>query len=131
MNIVKSCGLIASGLAAGMLLVISCSDDHPGSADAATCDCPAAEPPLAGRVQIVKATQEISAGSFGGQSNRCPENSVLLSGGCGTPDGQPAELELQQSRPAMTEDGWACHFRNNATGPVTIQVTAFCLVPAS
>ena len=131
MNIVKTCGLITTGMIAGAMLVISCSDDSPSSADAATCDCAPAEAPLAGRVQVITGTQTIPANSTGGQSNRCPDGSVFLSGGCGTVDGQSAEIVLRQSRPSMSGDGWACDFRNASAAPVTIQVSAYCLVPPS
>lgn len=131
MNIAKSCGLIVAGMVAGAMLVISCSDDSPGTADAATCDCPAAEPPLAGRIEAVTGTQEIPPNGIGGQSTQCPDGSVFLSGGCGTPDGSSPDILLRQSAPSTTGRGWFCQFRNNENVPVTIQASAYCLVPPS
>lgn len=131
MNIVKSCGLIATGVLAGMMLVISCSDDSPSSADAATCDCAPAEAPLAGRIEIVTAPQMIPPNSDLGQSIQCPDGALFLSGGCGTVDGSLPDILLRQSKPTMTGQGWSCWFRNNETTPVTIQASAVCLLPNS
>jgi hypothetical protein len=131
MTIVTHLGLLAAGMAAGAMLVISCSDDSPGSADAATCDCAPAEPPIAGRIHIVTNTQIAPPNQVGLQSNRCPDGSVLLGGGCGTEDGQPADIVLSQSRPSTSGDGWACYFQNQSATPITIKVEARCLVPAS
>ena len=52
-NVERTKGLmtLAAGVGVGIALVLSCGDDSPGDADAAVCDCPAAEAPLAGRVQ--------------------------------------------------------------------------------
>jgi len=132
MNIVKSCGLVAAGLVAGVMLVISCSDDSPGTADAASCDCPPAEPPVAERIEIVTATQTIPANSNGGQSTGCPVGAALLSGGCDTDNGQPADIQLRMSTPFDGDlRGWSCWFRNNENVPVTIKVSAVCLVSNS
>lgn len=131
MTIVRHLGLLAAGMAAGAMLVISCSDDSPGSADAATCDCAPAEPPIAGRVQVITNTQTAPPNQSGIQSTRCPEGSVLLGGGCGTIDGQPADIVLRQSRPSTSGDGWTCDIQNQSATPITIKVEARCLVPAS
>ena len=120
-----------TGMVAGIMLVISCSDDSPGNADAATCDCPAAEPPLDGRLQVVKATAEVPANSNGGQGAQCPVGSQYLGGGCGAINGQLPDIVLRQSAPSTSGRGWYCEFRNNEPTPVTIEASVFCLVPAS
>ena len=83
MHIAKSILLLLSGATAGIAFVISCGDNWHLSADAAVdatadapktpdaapvCDCPAAEPPIAGRlyfdsgIAVVDGYQEQSVG---------------------------------------------------------------------
>ena len=131
MGITSTVMLLVAGAIAGGGMMLSCSDDSPGNADAA-CGCPAAEPPLAGRVVIVDQTQVIAANSTGGQEAGCPEGAQLLSGSCKTDMLNPIrDVTLQQSGTSELGKGWSCRFRNNEAAPVTIRVSAICLAPPS
>src|SRR5258708_7663196 len=58
MKLSNSVFMLSTGVGIGVALVLSCGDDSPRRADAgdaASCSCPAAEPPLASRiVEVVK-----------------------------------------------------------------------------
>ncbi|MBX3156795.1 MAG: hypothetical protein KF773_12385 [Deltaproteobacteria bacterium] len=133
MSFGRSIVLVASGVVAGIAFVLSCSD-APGKADAATCDCPAAEPPLtASRYQVVSNIGDVPANGTGGQSVRCPTGTLFLSGSCTTQLLNPVrDVTLQQSGfyEASELGVWACSFRNNEATPVNIQATVVCLKPA-
>jgi hypothetical protein len=86
-----------TGAASGIAFVLSCGDnlsvqanadaaiDAPKVPDAAPiCDCPAAEPPLAGRFVVVSLTRTIAANNTGARSAVCPAGSQLISGSCTT-----------------------------------------------
>jgi hypothetical protein len=131
MRIASSVMSIVVGMIIGGGVMISCSDDSPSKADAA-CGCPAAEPPIAGRVVIVDQTQVIAANSTGLEGASCPEGAQLLSGSCKTDMENPIrDVTLQQSGTSPLARGWNCFFRNNEATPVTIRVSAICLVPPS
>jgi hypothetical protein len=117
-----------SGAAAGIAFVLSCSD-HTSKSDAATCDCPASEPPIvAGRIKRITQTGPLPAQAAGGQGVSCPDGSLVLSGSCTNPE--QADVVLRQS--GITADdanGWECFYKNNTNATVTIKATAFCLSP--
>lgn len=122
---------LVGGLLAGVVLVLSCGDDSPTRADAASCDCPASEPPLSGRITNIDVTQEIAPNSRGGNGAACPADAVLLSGSCTTAVINPIRnVTLEQSGFYESGNGWHCEFKNNENTPVTIKATARCLVPA-
>jgi hypothetical protein len=125
----RSFALIIAGLLAGVIAVVSCSDDSPGHADAAACECPAAEPPLSGRIRQVTVMQPVGANANGGQVAVCPAGAQLISGGCGGPVGSLPDIVIRQSLPSDGSPGWSCDVHNNELTPVTIRVVAFCLVP--
>jgi hypothetical protein len=116
---------------AGAVLVLSCSDDSPGNVDAATCDCPATEPPLAGRIMIVDQTQVIPANSRSGQDAICPQGALRLSGSCTTAVVNPVRDVTLEQAGFFADDlrSWSCDFRNNEATPVTIKVSVVCLLP--
>jgi hypothetical protein len=137
--------LLMTGAASGIAFVLSCGDNLSvkANADAAVdapkvpdadppCDCPAAEPPLAGRFVTVSNTLTIAANNFGGQGAACPVGSQLISGSC-TQDvlDLVRNLTLQQSGFfEIAPREWFCWFRNNEPFPVTIRVSVTCLNPA-
>lgn len=132
MRIASSVSLLLAGMLAGILLVLSCSDDSPGKADAATCDCPAAELPIAGRLMRFSNTRTIDPGSTNGNGASCPQGGLLISGSCTNNDSSVPDLTLQQSGSRSDDSqGWSCSFKNNSAVPVTIKVTAICLMPAT
>jgi hypothetical protein len=146
MHVARSILLLMTGAASGIAFVLSCGDnlsvqanadaaiDAPKVPDAApTCDCPAAEPPLAGRFVVVSQTLTIAANDFGGQAALCPVGSQLLSGSCTQDLLNPyRNLTLQQSGFFDIAPGgsWFCWFRNNEPFPVTIRVSVTCLKQA-
>jgi len=151
MHVARSVLLLMTGAASGIALVLSCGDnlsvkaiadaavDAPKVADAApnvsdaapTCDCPTAEPPLAGRIVTISQLRTIPANDFSGQSAVCPMGSLLITGSCTQDPLNPyRNLTLQQSGffpPYTTE--WVCWFRNNESSPVTVRVSILCLKP--
>jgi hypothetical protein len=132
MRITSSVALLLAGMLAGIVLVLSCSDDSPGKADAATCDCPAAEPPIAGRIMRFSNTRTIAAGSANGQGAACPQGAILLSGSCTNNESTGPDLTLKQSGSYDdASQGWSCDFKNNSAVPVTIKATAICLMPGA
>jgi hypothetical protein len=144
MHVARSALLLVTGAASGVAFVLSCGDNLSvkANADAAidaakapdaapTCDCPPAEPPLAGRFVVVSNTETIAANDFGTQSALCPAGSQLISGSCTQDLLNPIpNLTLRQSgffEAFPTE--WWCSFRNNEPFPVTIRVSVICLKP--
>lgn len=131
MRLISNFVLLFAGMVAGVALVLSCSDDSPSHADAATCDCPAAEPPIATRIVIRSGTDTIAANARGGQGVACPQGAVLLTGSCTTETLNPLrDVTLEQSGfHEVAGDGWNCMFKNNEATPVTIKVSVRCLMP--
>ncbi|HEY4242187.1 MAG TPA: hypothetical protein VGM88_20360 [Kofleriaceae bacterium] len=128
--------LLATGAAFGIGVTLSCSSS-PGTADAATCDCPAAEAPIAGRLVSVTSDVVVAAGSDGDLSASCPDGSMTLSGGCSPtdPNIRPRNLILSQSgvpetAPALAP-GWVCTFHNSGSASISVRATAYCLKPAN
>jgi hypothetical protein len=135
MKMARSVLLVTCGAIAGIAFVLSCSDNAPGKVDAATCDCPAAEPPItADRYQVVDVEQPIPANDTSGQSAGCPAGTLFVSGSCEAKDEQPHDLVLQQSGFSFDQNrklvGWHCEFKNNETFPITIKASVLCLKPA-
>ncbi len=132
MRVAYSAVRFAAGVLAGVALVLSCSDDSPGNVDAGACDCPAAEPPIAGRIAIIDATVVAAANGLGIAEAVCPQGARLLSGSCTTADYNPIrDVTLQQSGFYTTEQAWSCRIKNNEATPVTIKASAVCLMPGS
>jgi hypothetical protein len=125
---------LASGVALGAVLVVACSDDSPQDADAAICDCPAAEPPLAGRIVSVRGgATPINAGGGGGALANCPLGATILGGSCEVTN-DDANVLLSESRFIRTggsSQQFACKWSAlNATVANTGVAEAICLVPA-
>lgn len=125
---------------AGALIVVACSDDSPHDADAAVCDCPAAEPPIsAARVHRVESGNvSVAPNSFGMPIVDCPANEVPISGGCEIVlDNSAGRMVLMESHPFSNVTGgpttsWRCSFKNDAgTGAADVRAVALCLAPAS
>jgi len=119
------------GAIAGAALVLACSDDAPPAADAAeVCDCPAAEPPLAGRIILSpEATVTIAANSRSGTLAGCPDGGTLIGGSCQLTSGRAT---LEQSWANLNgAPAWDCSWENNEPGEATGSVKAICLMPAA
>src|SRR5262249_18046607 len=106
----RSFVLVVSGAALGIALILSCGHPSPNADAADQCTCPAAEPPLAGRV--VQVTQEVTvpANDFQVAGAHCATAAAtLLGGGCRgtTVDhlGEDGPLTAAEGAP-----GWYCRF---------------------
>ncbi len=125
----KKLALILSAGFAGAVVVVACSDDSPHDVDAATCDCPAAEPPITtARIRRVEGpTATVTSGTIGGAGAVCPAGEVLVTGGCtvlvGTDD-----LVLMEAFPNDASN-FACAWRNNGPGDAQVRAIANCLRP--
>lgn len=131
MKKLNSLALIAVGTVGGIALIVACSDDSPSDADAAVCDCPAAEPPLAGRIVAVRQSSPITAGSSGIAGVACPAGATILGGACEveTPDDN---ILLKESRFLRTGNPqYICRWSAlDATASNTGTAEAICLTPA-
>lgn len=131
MNIIKSLILLSAGVAFGIATVLSCSDDARHS-DAATCDCPASEAPIAGRIVAIDSDViTIAPGQQGTASTGCSPGMQFISGSCGQPNLQTTDdITLQIAAFEKTTSGWLCVFKNNKTVPVQVKATILCLKPS-
>jgi hypothetical protein len=128
-----------SGVALGVVFVISCGPSvaHVDAADA-SCNCPASEPPLTGRIVTYTGTTTIKANSTGISEALCPNvgaqlvHGVVLSGGC-EPSGSliPNNLTLVGTGAAATDIGWGCKWNNQSATDIVITTYVRCLNPAS
>lgn len=120
------------GALGATILVVACSDDSPGDADAAVCDCPAAEAPLAGRIMRVRGNT-FNVPPDGGSSfgvAGCPAGATLLGGGCMQDGFDDSELLLTEAGTTDNGLGYECHWRNDNTVQFPVYAEAICLVPA-
>jgi hypothetical protein len=134
-KLVPTMATFAVGAAFGVGFVLSCSDNSPRRTDAATCDCPASEPPLAGRFVTVSGGITIPPNVVDGGGVVCPAGSQLITGSCTTTilnDPGVANLVLLESGsfdPPAIPTSWHCEFKNNGATPVDVKATVICLKP--
>jgi len=127
--------IFVAGATCAAGLIIACSDDSPHDADAATCDCPAAEPPLAGRIATTRgtdATLEVSGG--GGALATCPAGSTLISGSCHLIEdggGSPSASLVNSGPDDINPSIWVCNWHNGPGFTATIHAEVRCLIPAT
>lgn len=119
---------LLTGAIIGIGLVVACSDDSPGTADAAECNCPAAEPPVPARLMEIKATSTIAANSANSAGASCPPNSRYISGQCGYPGGASRDAYIQLSQ-RNAANQHICTFQNNEPNPIEVEAVVLCLVP--
>lgn len=114
-------------------LILACgADDSPTDArtDGGTCDCPAAEPPLAGRIVRVSATVSVVPGGPSSVGNLCPTGSALLGGGCKLADNvSDPTYHLINAGSNGNQSGFVCTWPNNGAATRDGIAEAFCLVP--
>jgi hypothetical protein len=122
----------AASALAGIAFVLSCSDDAPGSADAAVCDCPAAEAPLEGRVvDVVGPAQDLPANTFTAVTLSCPAGAITLSGGCSLSGfiGVPDASLIASVKSGGGPQEWECAWANRSPDILQGTVTVTCLMP--
>jgi hypothetical protein len=136
MKIAKTVLALLVGLVCGVVLVMSCGDQtSPARVDAAPqqCDCPAAEPPLAGRIVRVTSDRSIPAMELNAVVAICESGTILISGGCFARSTDPKYV-LHSAYPgpdgATDPRAWICEFYNGTAAPVTSTAYATCLKPA-
>ncbi len=127
---------VIASAAATFVFFFACSDDGgspmDAAADASTCNCPAAEPPLEGRLTIVSMTLADQGGSPGSVAltATCPDNAELLGGGCNVTGPGANTLTLYtSSRTASGPYAYGCRWNNPTGATVTIEAWASCLAP--
>ena len=120
------------GACFGVALVVACSDDSPGDADAAVCDCPAAEAPLAGRIVSVRAQGNITANGGGAASAQCAVGGTILGGSCEqmSLDAQVVLLAARIDRTTPTAPVFVCEWWNSGSTAGLAFAEAICLMPA-
>jgi len=126
----KTVIIALTGAALACALILSCGNDSPGDADAATCDCPAAEPPLAGRIVRVTETVALAAQDTAGVNVDCAANATLVGGGCGLQTVDDRIMVTYASPDLGGAETWACSWNNPTTTANTGVATAICLMPA-
>ena len=132
----KNLPSILFGVFLGILLVLACGDGASPPADAApdvpACNCPAAEPPIAARIVIVKNDVSIPAMDDALEGASCislGRDAILLSGSCEVP-GNDVGISLTRAGFDMAAaNDWTCQWTNSNVTPVAAQVLAKCLVP--
>ena len=133
MNIAKSIVQLSLGAAFSAGIIVSRSDASPPHSDAAECDCPKGEAPIAGRVVGFDGTpQVIAAGAPGLASAHCMTGMQFLSGSCTGIDPTVLEdIQVQQFGFDKTTFAWFCAFKNNKATAVRVQASVLCLTPAT
>ena len=124
---------LAAGLTVGVVLVVACGDDSPVAVDAAdaSCDCPAAEPPLAGRITRVRSDNPLSPGGSGVSAAFCPIGAVALGGACEIQILDANVVLMSTSFTVGDPHGYRCDWETvGATMPYTGTAEVVCLTPA-
>ena len=137
MTIFRTFFAALGGAAVGVATIISCgggSTVDVADAAAPVCDCPAAEPPLEGRIVRVEDTRPGSENiNFPGAAAVCPVGSMVLGGGCEAKGVNNNALVLFQSgQRDPSAPVYACEWLNPDNRPGIDSVTAWatCLIPA-
>jgi hypothetical protein len=135
MKSINSFVTLITGIAIGVILVLSCSDNSPhkaDAADAATCSCPSAEAPIADRIVEIANNYIVPANSMQqANSVSCPFGpvpAIVLTGGCAASVGNVPNIILEQSAPGGI--GWECSWRNPSNADIPVRAVVRCLMPA-
>lgn len=130
--------LIASSLASAafaVTLVVACSDDSPPPADAqdaAVCDCPAAEPPLQGRIVPVVVPDTVPPMDIAIATAQCQDGGILLGGGC-REVGLDGRIVIRSAGPMRIDPnrpGFHCSWLSTSPAAINVEAEAICLMPA-
>jgi hypothetical protein len=124
--------VLCAGAALGIALMLSCGHS-PQTADAAdVCNCPAAEPPLDGRIVTANAGSTVPAQDLTTIVARCPTGATIVLGGSCRLATTQRGVNLQESGIHTPSDGagWDCIWDNTTGSQVSGTATAICLKPA-
>ena len=97
----------------------------------AACECPAAEPPLAGRITRVRTTVAIAPNDFGTTGSACPAGATILGGSCRLMSGNRSISLTEAGIDVGGATGYLCFWSSTSNQPDTGIVEAICLLPAS
>jgi hypothetical protein len=135
-DFVRKLAPVFLGVSIGVAFVLSCDDDdsvRDAGADAAKdCNCPAAEPPLKGRITYVEAETPLTVGNTSISAN-CAPGSFPIGGGCRLKMAVGQTVFLQgfptSGTPANPESGGFLCQTGNGNNPNNdiIIATAVCL----
>lgn len=118
---------MTAGAATALALMLSCSDDSPGDADAAE-NC---EPPLAGRINRVENVRTAQTGALINSTASCPAGQTLLGGGCEVEGQNYTTLILNVAGSSSATNAYGCQWQNPSSITVeTVRAWAICLTPA-
>jgi hypothetical protein len=123
------------GAVGALVVVVACGDDSPTMADAAvdaSCNCPAAEPPLLNRIVRVEAAGTISAIGTGGASVGCPEGAIALGGSCSLVEQNDIEQVrlIEAGHPEEdTPTDWSCRWFNGSNVQINAVAAVNCYLP--
>lgn len=131
----KTIVIVLASALSGALLVIACSDDSPtpADADAGSCNCPAAEPPITmarlHRVDGGAVTAGLSATVVAGIA--CPAGELAIGGSCYIDSDETVrEVSLAEAGLSSGGTGWECAYTNRSTvGTAMVRAQALCLRP--
>ncbi len=118
-----------SAFVLGLALVLSCSDDSPGDADAAVCDCPAGEPPISAQ-RLVRETATANLPTGVSLAARACSRGIAISGFCELDPNAPFAQMASVDAGLNSSNGWQCRWRNDGVQATTGTATVVCLVPA-
>ena len=133
MKILKSAILLITGAAFGVATVLSCGDDARHS-DAATCDCPASEAPIAGRIVTIDSDLvTVQPGAQGAPGIACDPGMQFISGSCSDPTVLTGldDVVLQEAAFDKASGSWGCVFKNNKASAIRVRATVLCLKPST
>ena len=128
MKLYSMFALVLSGAVGGAGFIIACSDDSPGNADAGTCECAAAEPPLNGRIVRVRDQVSIAPNEFATAGPACAQGGTVLGGSCRLMSSDPNVL-LSEAGIAF-DTAYTCRWKSTSAQPATGIGEVVCLMPA-
>jgi hypothetical protein len=137
-KLTSTAAALLAGAAFSAAIILACDGNSPSDADAATCDCPEAEPPLAGRIVMVDDERNPGTSGYPVAVAHCESapgahDWILLGGGCYVNDDNDEELILYQAGPAESHAlgaSYACRWTNPTEITIDAVVSrAICLIP--
>jgi hypothetical protein len=139
----RSIAFAVAGAGMATAMFLACGNDTMTIADAAVdavaaCDCPAAEPPLAGRIYVVEATKEAVGTAADTTTADCSTTAhpggIALGGSCRIQIGTPREWQSTGHCGAAVggvTGGWCCAVDDQIDGGgQTVVAQAICYDPS-
>ena len=142
-KMISTTATLLAGAVFATVVILACGNGSPADADAGTCDCSEAEPPLAGRIVMVEDKRNSGTAAFQAADAVCEsaigaKNRILLGGGCWVNDGDANDLTLYNAGIADEDaadplgGSYSCHWRNPTEITIDeVVARAICLVPAA